>query len=314
MPVTRWTNTSVRKHSALHYGRSVIGQVWRHPSNAGHRSRAVARAVGWQVSKRLTRQPRMLPFGPYQVLCHPDTGSAANVIYFTERFDPVEFDLLDAYLRPGDWVIDAGANVGLYSLWMAALVGRDGRVEAFEAAPYAASRLRENIELNDLQGLVNVHEAAVSDLEGIVDFYVDLDVSNSLAPPGIGGTGRTVSVNAVTLDRALSHRPYALAKFDVEGAEVAALRGWQEHLESGGPPLMLLEVLEGQLRKQGSSAEAVVDLLRSVGYELHRYIPLSRTLEPIAHGARLSGNVVAVRGAVRDRIEQRIRAGKGSAS
>jgi len=288
--------TSVRrKHSTGHYVASVLTKVWRHPSNEGRRVRAVARSVGWQLQKRITGKPRRISFGPYQIMCYPDTGSAANVIYFTERFDPVEFAFLDRYLRPGDNVVDVGANVGLYSLWAANLIGEAGEVHAFEAAPRTVTRLRENLALNDLQSRVVVHEAAVSDVEGELEFYVDLDVSNQVVPAGTQAPGqsRVETVRAAALAEVLPDIEYSLGKVDVEGMEVLALKGWAPVLERGNPPVLLLEVLSGQLGKHRTTPEVLASFLKELGYGLFSFDPSRFTLQerPMT-GAR--GNVIAV--------------------
>jgi len=290
-----------RKRSAKHYVVSVLTQVWRHPSNQGRRFRAVGRAIGWQARKRITGKPRLVTFGPYEIMCYPDTGSAANVIYFTERFDPVELAFLDLYLRPGDNVVDAGANIGLYSLWATALVGAAGRVDAFEAAPHTAERLRENLALNGLEGRVTVHQVAVSDAEGELDFYVDFDVSNQVVPQGKDASdlSRVETVRAVALGEVLPDIGYALGKLDVEGAEVAALKGWSAGLERGNPPVLLLEVLQGQLERQGTSRGELVGLLHEFGYGLFSFDPVTAALGEMST-AHLGGNVIAVK---LDRVE-----------
>ncbi len=189
------------KRSRSHYIRSVLRQVWRHPSNRGRRGRAIVRSIAWQMYKRSMGRPLLLRFGAMKVRCYPDTGSAANIIYFTERFDPVEFDFMDCYLRPGDRVVDAGANIGLYSLWMAQLVGESGRIDAFEGSPKACVRLRENVALNCLQELIEVHAVAISDRPGTVKFSLDYDVADAIVPSGVSGVAhRWVEVDAVALD------------------------------------------------------------------------------------------------------------------
>jgi FkbM family methyltransferase len=285
-----------RKHSAGHYAKSILGKVWRHSSNDGRRVRAVVRAVAWQAYKRSVRRPLILRVGKYRVRCHSDSGSAANVIYFTERFDPVEFSLLDAYLRPGDSVVDAGANIGLYSLWMAGLVGRNGSVEAFEPVPKTVARLRENVELNHLEEVISIYPVAVSNSAGWLEFYVDLDVTNGVVPAvdPASSLSRTMTVRAATLSDSLSAGPHTLAKVDVEGAELAALGGWSERLERGDPPVILMEMLEGQLQKQGTSKREVARFLADRDYDLRVYDPKARVLGPIPGLEALHGNVVAV--------------------
>jgi hypothetical protein len=70
--------------------------------------------------------------------------------------------LLDVYrkvLRPGDVVIDAGANIGHLVLAASRLVGPGGKVYAFECGPRALERLRENIGINGASNVVVVDRA-----------------------------------------------------------------------------------------------------------------------------------------------------------
>lgn len=65
-----------------------------------------------------------------------------------QHFDPVERSVLADHLRPGDSVVDIGANIGAYTLYLAGLVGPGGRVLAVEPQPSVLGRLRENLALN----------------------------------------------------------------------------------------------------------------------------------------------------------------------
>lgn len=298
---------SNRKHSNLHYVRSVLGQVWRHPSNRRSRVRACSRAVGWQVRKRLSGSPVEIPYGPYRVRCYADTGSAANVIYFTERFDPVEQAFMDAYLRPGDHVVDVGANVGLYALWAAALTAPDGVVHAFEAAPGTVARLSENVALNGLEERIEVHPTAVSDSVGEVEFFVDFDVSNGIATSTSDRSrSRTAVVPAVDLDSSLGTVDFALAKIDVEGAELAALNGWAQSLRRGSPPVLLIELLEGQLQRQDTSVAEVVELLGQLGFALYQFDPDDSRLMAVDVADVSGGNAIAVWQSALDGVQSRL--------
>jgi len=56
-----------------------------------------------------------------------------------------DFRVLSNYLRPGEWAIDVGANVGHYTLRMSDIVGETGRVVAFEPIPETFKLLCANV-------------------------------------------------------------------------------------------------------------------------------------------------------------------------
>lgn len=132
-------------------------------------------------------------------------------------------------LKPGDVFIDAGANIGVYTVLASKLVGPCGRILAVEMMPDTAQRLRDSICLNQL-GNVRLIERALSQAAG--------ETVTAVVVPGKFGQarietsdeghegGRILNVQTTTLD-AISERHQAirLIKMDLEGAELNAIQG-----------------------------------------------------------------------------------------
>jgi FkbM family methyltransferase len=285
---------------------SIPRQIWRHPNNRNRRSLALARSILWQAYKRLVGKPITVRlFGTLRLRCYPDSVGASSVIYFGDYYEFNEMHFVRRFLRPGDSFIDGGANIGTYSLLAASIVGSSGRVIAFEPDPIAASRFRENIALNGFSNIA-VHEAALSDSSGVMRFSDGLDVSNRMVAPTETGVP-TVEVEAVRLDDHLERDvAYLMAKFDLEGSELAALHGAEEHLLAGNPPVWQLEATEGQLQKQGASRHDVISFLRDCGYEFASYdarvgrLSFLDTVTPAHH------DFFAVHPSARDLVLQRL--------
>lgn len=179
-------------------------------------------------------------------------------------------------LRAGDVFVDGGANVGLFALGGATIVGSTGHVIAVEPGPGTMKLLRANTECNDFAH-VDLHEVALSDSAGVAEFTIFEDGSGlaSFAPES--EAGRSVQVAVTTLDsltEAFGER-VALVKLDVEGAEASALRGAAD-LISRAAPLFLVEVEPGHLARQGSSVEDVMKTLQPHGYEAYSITPDAR--------------------------------------
>jgi predicted methyltransferase len=66
-------------------------------------------------------------------------------------FEPNETRLVQEYLRPSMTFLDVGANLGYYTALAASLVGRRGRVIAFEPSPYAFEKLHAMVVNNKLE-------------------------------------------------------------------------------------------------------------------------------------------------------------------
>jgi FkbM family methyltransferase len=141
-------------------------------------------------------------------------------------------------LRPGMIFYDLGANIGLYSLLAARMIGATGRVFSFEPDAYVAGRLHRNIAQNGFQN-VTVVESAVWSTSGDFKFVA----ADSSSPDH--GTGRVVSeedasrgtsLRCVSLDDFTANAPPPDAiKCDVEGAEVEVFHGAEKMLRARHP-------------------------------------------------------------------------------
>jgi len=185
-------------------------------------------------------------------------------------------------LRPGDCVLDVGANLGYFSLVAAELVGPAGCVHAFEPAPQVLPLLQENARLNP-QANLQVHGVAVSDCCGQTRFFA--------APRGRSGyssirdlgaeTSVISTVPTITLDALLPQLPpVRLVKIDVEGAELRVLRGMRQLIDRDRP-FLIVEVDDGFLRQLGADASRLCAFLTQAGYKLHRIVARGE-LQPLA--------------------------------
>lgn len=270
----------------------ILVRIAGHPSNRQRRLTAMWRAVNWQVRSRLSADPVEIPaYGDTVLLCYPRSNSASNVIYFTPYYDYDEMHFLDRYLRAGDVVVDAGANIGTYSLLAASRVGPSGRVIAFEPAPVAFERLRENVARNALEQ-VETHGAAVGARTDRAAMRISSDVSNTLVTvPGLVGV--TTGVDIVRLDDVVSERRPALIKLDVEGFEFEALQGAVGLLAVDPAPVLLIEFIDHLLRAAGTSPQVLRTWLRDRRYELYDYDARTNALRAV--GPSPSGNHLAIR-------------------
>lgn len=279
-------------------------RIVRHPANRAHPVRALTRAGWWQLRKRAWPTPVDTAFEGYVLRCHRESSSASNVWYFTARYDHPEMTFLDRYVRPGDTVLDVGANIGTYSLYLARRVGASGRVFAVEAEPKALGRLRHNIGRNHLGAVVEVLAVAVDEAPGSVSFLVDLDVANGIAP--VGDTrGRSVEVPSARLDDLVEPTPaLSVAKLDVEGVEVRALAGASRLLGAASPPVWITEVLAPQLRRFGATVDDLVGAFAAHGFAPYRYDVDRNVLQPLE--GPIKGNALFVAEARMDEVRTRL--------
>lgn len=272
---------------------TTLHAIWTHPANAGSRIPALARYCWWQTAKRTWLLHYDLAYHGLRLRCHRDSHSASAALYFSGLPDYREMQFMRRYLRAGDTFVDVGANVGVYSLLAAALVGPAGCVHAFEPMPSTLGRLRENVELNRLSH-VHCHGLAVTDSSGrrrLTNTHDDCVVT--LAPDGTGSE-RDPEIACTTLDEFLPDIGMAMLKVDIEGAEPLALRGAIGHLRRANPPVMQLE-MDGYCKRFGISTWQFIEEIEAAGYRLHVYDPEANALipthRPWEHAVR---NVLAI--------------------
>ena len=165
------------------------------------------------------------------------------------RYPQYDIDklLIERFIRPGDAVLDAGANIGLVALRF--LEKRASCVIAIEALPELAQRIRD---LRDPR-LVCI-EAALSNKMGEIELTVsqshnqgstyDKDVIKRYAPI-FGDSPVKVKVSTITID-SLPRNKFDIWKLDIEGAEIDAVRGGQRSLSEAPPRIIFAELFDGK--------------------------------------------------------------------
>jgi len=153
------------------------------------------------------------------------TDDLWHVVPWRER---AIFKALKRSLGAGDIFVDAGANIGVYSVMASRLVGSGGSVIAVEMMPDTAAILRGHVRINRARN-VTIHQVALSDKPG-------MEIAASVAPGKFGQASiscershaghKKVSVTTATLDQILQDvGKIKLMKMDLEGAEERALAG-----------------------------------------------------------------------------------------
>lgn len=139
--------------------------------------------------------------------------------------EPAVAQVVRTLCCPGCVFIDAGANIGFYSILASNLVGPYGKVISVEMMPQTMSILREHARINRCANLWLI-ENALSDRPGDVVHASAPEGKSGQARLGEAGMGKTVSVTTTTLEIILRDIPrVALLKLDVEGGEISALKG-----------------------------------------------------------------------------------------
>jgi FkbM family methyltransferase len=184
-----------------------------------------------------------------------------------------DLKVVKCLVKPGDYVVDIGANIGVYTKVLSELVGQTGRVYSVEPFPSTFEILAYNVKK---LGLANVEaiKVAVSDRDGVVNMSIPHDSSGAQThyTASVVSSGfhknieRTVEVPTITIDTRFlpAASKIAFVKCDVEGHELACLKGARKFLDKTCA-WWLMEVC-GDPDEAASSAQQVFSILLGKGY------------------------------------------------
>ena len=196
-------------------------------------------------------------------------------LYLFGVWEPHMSHWLESRLRPGDVLVDVGANIGVFSVLGSRLVGSAGRVVAIEASPAFHRRVLQHAELNQCDNIRAVN-VAVSDERKKLTFV--LASSNNMGANSIvpydGPAESTFEIEALPLAEVLEPDEVARArviKIDVEGAEGSVVRGLAPLLAELRPDVEIaVEITPDRMAQLGDSADELLETMRKHGFHMYR--------------------------------------------
>lgn len=164
-------------------------------------------------------------------------------IFFLGEYEAGTNKVLAKYIKKGDTVIEAGANLGSETLLMSKLVG-NGMVYGFEPNPYTFERLSINVSINNLSN-VKVFDVAMGESDGNISFNI---YPKDFCNPGMSSKymetsiTRKITVVQKTLDTFVKEQNIGkvdFLKMDIQGAEMDLLMGASQTISKHKPAIFL---------------------------------------------------------------------------
>ncbi len=186
---------------------------------------------------------------------------------FKAYADRTERQLLKRILFPGAVVVDAGANIGIYSRFLARCVGSSGLVHSFEPSPDNFMRLR--LATRKLRN-VRLCQAAVGEHSSKTMLYLSdkLNVDHR-AYVTEGDARRALQIEMMALDDYFKPGERVdLIKIDIQGYELHALQGARRILEENPEIRLLLEFWPYGLKHAGAEWGDLIEMLQGFGMDI----------------------------------------------
>lgn len=250
-------------HKMVHVGPHEYAQTYSEwavvesTKTADSRSKAISKAPILKENPVLRGKPckhGLMIFNPNDIFI------GASLDAYGEWCE-YEIDFLRKFIKPGDTVIDVGANIGTHAVAFSRMVGKGGRVFAFEPQPRIFKILEANIQLNHLEN-VFFSDKAMGDFSGgvsIADLPPDTENFNfgsvNIFDYGssFGTSGYVTTIDSFTADLSPS-----LIKIDVEGMEAEVVLGARETIKRCMPILFV--------ENNGDDSEAIALALDTIEY------------------------------------------------
>ena len=251
----------------------MIGKIYRKISKSFYGSGLSKNPLIRETHKKILRNLPTTPidvFG-YKMFLDKNDSSGHSVMRDTMT---EELKTLKQIIKEGDTVIDVGANIGFYTLFFRKLVGKNGKVIAFEPEPNNFIILKKNIEVNKFENVIFYNKAVGSVNKKIKmilsndigqhkvynknydNSLYDLESSHHSKPP------KLFKIDVIMLDDYIKKANFV--KLDVEGYEIEVLKGMPNLLQQN---IIIFSEFYLKLLKEYNEPHEFFDILTENNFE-----------------------------------------------
>lgn len=210
-----------------------------------------------------------------------DSKDSLNLSIFGV-YEPLETELIKKIIKTGDTVIDIGANIGYYTLILARLVGKNGKVYAFEPEPKNFSILSKNVKINGYKNIILVKKA-VSNKSGKVRLYLSKDNLGDHRIYQSEEKRQFIEVDIIRLDDYFceSKEKISFIKIDTQGSEGGVFAGMTNILKKNKNLKIISEFWPKGMSNFGFKTEKLLNLLKKQNFSLYQINEDSKRIEPV---------------------------------
>jgi len=188
-----------------------------------------------------------------------------RLIPIEDDYDDEFFKISEPFLRRKGHYFDVGANFGLTSFGLCDIHMNSNVIfHLFEANPDLIPILNQSMELYPDHHF-NIEHACISDQMGVSRLARRIEHTGAahVSPKGDVEV-KNLCLDDYVIDNEIESIP--LAKFDIEGHELHAFRGFQQSMRQGTVEAIILEVAPEWLERQGGGVAETLNFLAQTGY------------------------------------------------
>ena len=204
---------------------------------------------------------------------------------YPATYDVPVMDYLRENVRLGETCFNLGANAGIYTMCLAQWVGPQGHVFAFEPNPAMRKVIEDTARRSGLDRRITACAEAIGAQPGsatlLVSDLVGVSRLDQPNPEAAGVAHQAITVPITTIDRFCAERSVRpdWIVMDIEGYEVAALRGARETIQARRGRLgLVVETHPALWEMSGTSRQDFERLLVELGL---RPEPLTGQVDPL---------------------------------
>lgn len=185
---------------------------------------------------------------------------------FKLKNDKTEIELLKKIIKPGDYILDIGANIGFYAKLLSQFTTNKGKVFCFEPDSQNFKYLQKNTKEI---GNIILFNKAVSDKTDVIKVYKSklLNVDHRTYP--VNNYDSVEEITSVSIDELIKDQTIPkvnIIKIDIQGFELTAFSGMKNLLSSNADLKIIAEYWPHGFKRAGTSAIAFYDFFNELGY------------------------------------------------
>jgi FkbM family methyltransferase len=186
---------------------------------------------------------------------------------YKEISDRRKILVLKSAVKPGMTILDIGANIGFYTKLFSKLVGKHGKVYAFEPDDLNFKYLQVTTETLDN---VILEKSAVGEKSEKIRLYISdhLNVDHHTYDDGENRTSK--EIQCVSIDDFLKNKGCIdFIKIDIQGYDYYAILGMKDTIKRSDKVMILGEFWPYGLNKAGSKVEDYINILKKMGFTIN---------------------------------------------